>query len=514
MNALKKILLIGFSLSLSGQMTLARPRPANDRHPLPNLPDHAVQQPDMTAEKLRSMLEAHPDPDTLGQWLRDYNYLAESDGQGRFRKLVVSGAKPSPDAKNAAARAVNRPAPARDKISISLPKLRKQVKATAFRLGLPDGKSITLIRDDYKVDFSGLTTWTGHLAHSPLHRAVLSLDARGVDGQIMTPGGTFRLESPQETRPLANTSDEAFRGESNPPGDTFREESPEETSQLLDLDASGLQEAGLEADVVPFDDVTPSSPTRVTRSGIHRKSETAHARRATISPGGLVVIDILAGYTKSLASPAFQRKLNLLIALANQAFKDSKIDISLRLAGIRLVDYPDDSNNTVALNDLTEGRGTLQALKELQRDKAADAVILLRNFVADTQGGCGGAWVNGASGSALSPERAYAVVSIGKGQGQYCSNYAMAHEIGHLLGGTHDEEHAATEGRFPYAHGYGKEGRFGDIMSYFSPEIGLFSNPRLTLCDESPCGIPNQADLAKTFNKTARIVSGFAVPPP
>jgi len=259
----------------------------------------------------------------------------------------------------------------------------------------------------------------------------------------------------------------------------------------------------------------PASPLKLSRKQKNLPgallSETAYSRRATLSPGGLVVVDILVAYTKSLSESSIQRKLRFLIALANQAFLDSRIDVSLRLAGTRRVDYPDDSDNSRALEELTRSQGTLQSLEALRQANAADAVILLRNFVAETQGGCGSAWVNGADQSPMTPERAFAVVSLGSGDGQYCSNYALAHEIGHILGGTHDAEHAGSAGRFPYSYGYGVDGRFGDIMSYYSPEIGLFSNPELTLCDNTACGIADQADLSRTFNATARIVSGFAV---
>jgi hypothetical protein len=354
-----------------------------------------------------------------------------------------------------------------------------------------------------------------------------------VDGQIITPGASYRVETRTGTTQLI---DPVAAGLESPPPDPdeTHEVSPTPPTPLspptpptpptpLSQPATlenpvppPLREADLEADVVPY---TPqplaASPLKLTRKQKNQAdgllSENAYARRATLSPGGLVVIDVLVAYTKSLDDGSLPRRLRFLMALANQAFLDSRVNISLRLAGTRLVDYPDRSGNSRALDELTRSQGTLRPLEALRQANAADAVILLRNFVAETQGGCGSAWVNGANQSSMTPERAFAVVSLGTDERQYCSNYALAHEIGHILGGTHDAEHAGSAGRFPYSYGYGVDGRFGDIMSYYSPEIGLFSNPELALCDDMACGIAEQADLSRTFNATARIVSGFAV---
>ena len=105
------------------------------------------------------------------------------------------------------------------------------------------------------------------------------------------------------------------------------------------------------------------------------------------------------------------------------------------------------------------------------------------------------------------------MVSDGDNGGFYCSDYALAHELGHNMGSAHDRANASVPGISSYSYGYGIEGSFGTIMSYFDPQVGMFSNPATT-CSTSPfyaCGIaagdPNEANNALSLNNVASVVA-------
>lgn len=128
---------------------------------------------------------------------------------------------------------------------------------------------------------------------------------------------------------------------------------------------------------------------------------------------------------------------------------------------------------------------------------------------------CGVAYVNGSFGSTMVASKAYAVVSDGKDGVYFCPNLTLAHELGHNMGASHNIENASgIKGVFPYSYGYGMKGMYGDIMSYYTPQIPKFSNPAILATTVGSTkyylGVEDVADVVKTFQQTAPIIANFA----
>jgi hypothetical protein len=98
----------------------------------------------------------------------------------------------------------------------------------------------------------------------------------------------------------------------------------------------------------------------------------------------------------------------------------------------------------------------------------------------------------------------------------YCDDTTTAHEIGHLLGSSH-ERRIAEEGdvqAYPFSYGHYREGIFRTIMSYGSEsEIALFSNPNLNSCSGQACGVAagdsKSADNARGFTQARFMLAGY-----
>lgn len=171
---------------------------------------------------------------------------------------------------------------------------------------------------------------------------------------------------------------------------------------------------------------------------------------ATTTPDGKAVIDVLLLYTPAMAKPGVRTRLNQLLALANQALVDSQVKAVFRLAGARPIGYRNGGDNSQVLDDLSHFTGGLGKVPQLRAQTGADVVVLVRRFWPASQGGnCGIAWVNGSGAAELRADLAFAVIGYGAAGGYYCSDYTLAHELGHVLGATHDRQHANVAGKFP-----------------------------------------------------------------
>jgi hypothetical protein len=277
-------------------------------------------------------------------------------------------------------------------------------------------------------------------------------------------------------------------------------------------------------------------------------SSRSAANAAIVPPPGAVTIDVMVAYTPGFVTEVGTQSLALtriqnLVDITNTAYAGSGVNQRIRLVNTVEVNYPDNTSNQSALDDLTgfDPNGnpvpipaSLQGIASLRTQYGADLVTLIRSFDSSAQGGCGIGWLIGGGQTAIVPSKSYVlgynVVSDGtsdNGSGQlvYCLDTTFAHELGHNMGDAHDRANAGKDpngnpipGAYSYSFGYlgnGDNG-FSTIMAYGTPTthpVAVFSNPEISVCQNTPCGVadtaPNSADNAHSMNNTASLIAQF-----
>jgi len=370
----------------------------------------------------------------------------------------------------------------------------------AVYFSLPRGARYEVVQDNQMTHRSGNVTWVGYLrGYGNDYRALITTGQGRSFGQILTPDGEFLVES------------------------------DESGTWLIDVQAAGLTPGDLADDAVPslFGREETDINKPITNGMVRQMAEPFNAMASlTAQPQAAsnttidvmlnTTIDVMLLYTAGMANrygAGLSTRLDNLIAIANQAYLDSQIQITLRLVRTVQVNYSDTTDNLTALNALTDGTDPGLALVKTVRDQyGADLVALLRPFSNATHGGCGVAWVNGYNGQPVSSgkESGYAVVGDGKdvgGSAYYCLDLSLTHELGHNMGSVHDRANSSFQGAFSYSYGYGGT-NFGTVMSYINPRIGKFSSPNITCASGIACGTVND-DNARSLNNTRVDVANF-----
>lgn len=376
----------------------------------------------------------------------------------------------------------------------------------------PDGTPIKIRYEGHEEDASGNWSWIGRVVGGDdAQEAIITFGEKAVFGYIPQANGTaLRLTTAANGVAYLVQADASRLFKSHRVGSDTRTR----VAQASQLDAYA-------ANLV----------TMATAKA--REKAAADTTKALANPP---VIDLEVGYSSNYvayrgsASAALTRISNM-VAAANQALKNSQINASIRVVGTLQVDYPDNTDNGDALDQLTGSDGTntftppaaLLPLRTARDTNGADLVTLVRRLVPENNG-CGIAWLLGADQTpivtASDAPYAYSVVSDGdydlNGNTYFCDDITLAHELAHNMGSAHDVANAGgVSGRFPYSYGYktsAAAGNFFTVMAYGDNNQTLyriFSSPALTICGGFACGVANQADNARSLRQTVLNVVQF-----
>ena len=201
---------------------------------------------------------------------------------------------------------------------------------------------------------------------------------------------------------------------------------------------------------------------------------------------GTATLDLLFYHEAGMETP--EAIADLVTEITNQAMLDSQIALRANVVAVKPLEIDPAKLQEDVLDQMFEAEAPFTDIESDRAFYDADLVVALRENIPEDDDACGIAPVGVQNGV---PYRdAYVTVvqwlPIDKAPGDtYCTDTTTAHEIGHLLGSSHERRIAEEDEvqAYPFSFGHYREGVFHTIMSYGpEPESAVLSNNKLNSC--------------------------------
>ncbi len=356
------------------------------------------------------------------------------------------------------------------------------LRARRIRVELPDGTLAIAEREREVSRSAGSRSWIGHFDDQPGSILVLTAHRGAVTGSMYYGPARYELE------PQRSGAHVLFQ--------------VDESRMAPDLALAPPQPITAAAPAETFEALPNIEPY------------------ASSTPG--YIHDLLVVYTQSARARWGQATLESRIIgaveLANQAYRNSQVNILLHLTGMVEISYVETGDMAVSLERLRiTNDGYMDNVHSLRDSYGADMVSL----ISEDTNYCGIAYIMSPESSSFA-SAAFSVVAS-----QCLTSGALAHEIGHNQGDAHDRATVTAGGEaggtFPYSYGYRRcttDGSgFRTVMAYQAGCSGgnfvaYFSNPDV-LVNGFPAGIDHEADPAnsadnsRSMNNTADTIAAF-----
>lgn len=369
----------------------------------------------------------------------------------------------------------------------AMKRARKEAKPD-ITLDLFDTGTRTLELNEPEVHPNKAKVWHGRLRGEQDSDVTLAVRGTKMAGTITSGQRLYKIEPTEDNRHrLVEIDDDAMPPDHHPlviPDDGTPAEPPAPEPNFQQLDAP----AAAATDTV----TTAAAPTNA-------------------------VVDLLVVYTSTARTrQGGQAAMNALIAmgvdLANQAYRNSRIAMQLRLVRAAEISYRETGDMSTDLSRLQRTNdGFMDQVHQLRNQYKADLVAL----IVDNGGAyCGIAYV-----MANGPRASFANYAFSVTARDCVSNNTLTHELGHNMGDAHDRASGGS-GVFPYSYGYRDPiGKFRTIMAYACPTVSCprvkyFSNPTI-LINGRPAGIDhrinpaNSADNARSMNEVRNVIAAW-----